>query len=90
MKDISLSIDKVDNISKISGTENYIADIQFENMYHAKTVRSTICKGKIKNVIYPKLPEDYYIIDASDIPGENFVKVIFEDMPVFAKDKVTY
>jgi len=90
VKDISISIDKVDNISKISGQEKYLADIQMDGLYHAKTYRSTICKGKIKQLIYPKLPKDYYIVDAKDIPGENFVKIIFEDMPVFAKDEVNY
>lgn len=90
MKDISVSIDKVDNLTKISGSENYINDIAFENMYHAKTFRSTIVKGKIKQIIYPKLPEDYYIVDARDIPGKNFVKIIFDDMPVFADGQVNY
>ncbi len=90
MKNISLSIDKVDNISKISGQEPYISDIGFDGLYHAKTYRASIVKGSIKKIIYPQLPEDYYIVDGKDIPGNNVVKIIFDDMPVFATRKVNY
>ncbi len=90
MKDISISINKVDNISKISGKEAYVGDIKLPDMYHAKTFRANIIKGTIKKITYPNLPKDYYIVDASDIPGKNFVKIIFDDMPVFVENKVSY
>jgi len=90
VKDISISIDKVDNFSKIAGSEVYIADMSVEGVYHAKTFRATIVKGRITKLVYPTLPEDYYIIDAKDIPGKNFVKIIFEDLPVFVETKVEY
>ncbi|MDD4988020.1 MAG: xanthine dehydrogenase family protein molybdopterin-binding subunit, partial [Candidatus Izemoplasmatales bacterium] len=39
---------------------------------------------------YPRLPEGYAIIDYRDIPGKNVVKVIMEDMPIFAETNITY
>jgi len=90
VKDISVSINKVDNVAKISGSESYVADLRIDDMYHAKTFRGTIVKGKIAKIVYPDLPEDYFIIDANDIPGKNYVKMIFEDFPVFAKDMISY
>lgn len=89
-QDISTSINKVDNVEKLSGGSLYINDYKIEDLYHAVTVRSTISKGTITKKIIPKLPEDVYIVDADDIPGNNFVQIIFEDWPVFAKDEVNY
>lgn len=90
MKDISNSVNKVDNEEKIKGTAKYIDDLSYEGMLYAKTLRSTVTRGRIIYKKYPKLPEGYYIIDADDIPGENYVKIIFTDMPVFAKTEVNY
>jgi len=90
MKDISVSINKVDNLTKIAGSETYIADMKVDDVYHAKTFRATVVKGRITKLIYPTLPEDYYIVDAKDIPGKNFVKIIFEDLPVFAESQIQH
>lgn len=90
MKDISKSIKKVDSDDKSSGKAKYISDYKMEDMLYAKTVRSPHQRANIIHRNYPKLEEGYYIIDCDDIPGSNFVKMIFEDMPVFAKDEVNY
>ncbi|MDD3712638.1 MAG: xanthine dehydrogenase family protein molybdopterin-binding subunit [Candidatus Izemoplasmatales bacterium] len=90
MKDISQSINKVDNDEKISGKAKYVADIKMEGMLHALTLRATIAKGEIVEIIYPKLPEGYFVVDYKDIPGKNIVKVIFDDMPIFTTGKITY
>ncbi|MBU1145824.1 MAG: xanthine dehydrogenase family protein molybdopterin-binding subunit [Firmicutes bacterium] len=90
MKDISVSIPKVDNLEKTSGSALYVNDYDMEGMLYAKTLRSTISKGKIKEIEIPYLPFGYEIVDYKDVPGQNIVKVIFDDMPVFAKNEVTY
>ncbi|MDT8336194.1 MAG: xanthine dehydrogenase family protein molybdopterin-binding subunit [Candidatus Izemoplasmatales bacterium] len=90
MKDISTSINKVDNDEKTSGQAKYVADIKLEGMLYAFTVRAKIVKGKILNIEYPLLPEGYFVVDYRDIPGQNIVKVIFNDMPVFTEKEITY
>lgn len=90
MPDISKSINKVDSEEKIKGEAKFIDDFKFEGMLYAKTLRSTVTRGRIIKKNYPNLPEGYYIIDAEDIPGENYVKMIYEDMPVFSKSEVNY
>jgi len=90
MTDISLSINKVDNDEKISGKAKYVGDLKMEGMLHAFTVRSSIAKGEILNIEYPKMPIGYEVIDYRDVPGKNIVKVIYDDMPIFAEKKVTY
>jgi CO/xanthine dehydrogenase Mo-binding subunit len=90
MKDISVAINKVDNEEKISGQAKYVADIKMDGLLYAMTKRSSISKGRIINIKYPKLPKDYYIIDHRHVRGKNIVKVIFEDMPVFTEQDITY
>ncbi len=90
MKDISKSVEKIDAKEKISGRMKYVSDYKMDDMLYAKTVRSTQCHAKIKAIHLPELPKGYYTVDYRDIPGENFVKMIFEDWPVFAEETVNY
>ena len=64
-------------------------DIPFENALYAKTLRSTISRGKIKAIHLPKLPKGYYWFDRNDVK-ENVVNIIFSDWPVFADGRVNY
>ncbi|MBN2604558.1 MAG: xanthine dehydrogenase family protein, partial [Bacilli bacterium] len=90
MDDISKSINKIDNVDKVSGKASYVSDMKIPGMLYAKTLRSKIVKGTIKSISYPKLPEGYYVIDYHDIPGKNFVKIIFEDCPVFVEKQINH
>ena len=90
MSDISKSIKKVDSDEKSIGKASYVSDIKMPGMLYAKTLRSPYPKANIISRKYPSLEDGYFIIDYNDIPGKNFVKIIFEDMPVFAVSEVTY
>ncbi|KFZ26795.1 MAG: putative xanthine dehydrogenase subunit D [Candidatus Izimaplasma bacterium HR2] len=90
MKDITTSVLKIDNEEKSKGSAIYVSDITIPGMYYAKTVRSTISKGKIQKITLPEMPENYTIVDYKDIPGKNIVRIIFEDQKIFAEDEVTY
>jgi len=87
---IGKPIKRVDAADKIGGNAKYLADIEFENMLYARTFRSTKARAKIISIDIPKLPDGYYVVDKSDVPGKNRVKIIFYDMPFFAEDKVNY
>ncbi len=90
MIDFQNSTPKVDHEDKCSGKALYVSDIQMDGMLYAKTLRSTVAKAKIKNIALPELPEGYYVVDHHDILKENYVKMIFTDWPVFAKDRINY
>lgn len=90
MPDISIPIKKVDNEEKSTGRAIYIDDITPEGCLYARTLRSPVAKGKILERRYPILPEGYFIIDHKDIPGENFIQIIFNDWPIFAVDEVNH
>ncbi len=90
MKDISIPIKKVDSDEKATGKAIYISDIKIPGMLYAKTLRSPYQKAKIIKRNYPSLEEGYFIVDYKDIPGKNFVKIIFDDMPVFVETEINY
>ncbi len=90
MSDISKAINKVDNHEKISGKAKYVSDFYFQGQLYAYSIRSTIAKGKIITRNIPLLPEGYYIVDHQDVPGNNYVKMIFDDQVVFPVDEVSY
>lgn len=81
---------KIDNEEKMAGEALFTADIPLKDFLYVRQIRSSIPCGKIKEVILPELPEDYYYIDASDIVKENVVNIIFSDWPVFADGHVKY
>lgn len=89
-KDISKSVEKKDHKMKMSGKAEYIADMKFADMLYGGIVRSSIAHGMVKEIRLPKLPDGYFCIDASDIPGENHLKVITSEQPVFADQEVKY
>ena len=80
---------RVDAVKKMRGENEFLEDLQFENLHYARTLRSEISRGIIKNIVYPEMPKDYYIVDYRDI-HTNEVAMIDFDMPIFAKDQVNY
>lgn len=90
MSEISKSITKKDHAEKMSGEAKYIADIVYPNMLFAKMVRSTIPHGNIVSIELPKMEQGYGIIDYTDIPGENGIKVIKSEQPIFAEKEVRF
>ncbi len=84
------STPKVDQEIKVRGEARFTDDFEMDDLLFAKTVRSSIAKGKILNITKPQLPEGYYWIDHHDIRGENVTNIIFSDWPVFAEEHVNY
>ncbi|NAS18322.1 molybdopterin-dependent oxidoreductase [Clostridium butyricum] len=90
INDISRSVTKSDHEIKVSGSAKYIADMKFKNCLHAKTLRSLKAKAKIKKISMPSMKDGYFVIEGKDVPGLNKVKIIQNDMPVFADEEVNY
>lgn len=90
MDEISRPVKKKDHDSKLSGRAIYVADHPNRGVLFGKILRSTTARAKIRNVKIPNLPEDCFIVDKNDVPGENRVKLVRDDTPVFAEDRVEY
>lgn len=87
---ISKPTKRIDVPDKIAGKAKYIGDYKLEGMLYGKTLRSTKARAKIVKIEYPKLPDGYYIVDKDDVPGTNLVKIIINDQPFFADERVNY
>lgn len=87
---ISKPVNRTDNKEKLGGYAAYTNDVELPGMLYAKTLRSSKSRARILSVDIPELPEGYYIVDKNDVPGNNRIKIIFDDQPYFAEDCVNY
>jgi len=83
-------VDRFDAPDKIGGRAAYAADLVFESMLHARTLRSVCPHAKILSIHVPELPRGYFVVDRRDVPGKNRVKMIADDQPFFAEELVRY
>ncbi len=90
MGNISDSIKKKDHDEKMNGTALYVDDYVMEDMLYGRLLRSKKAKALIKDIIIPKLPEGYLIVDKKDVTGVNQVHIVLDDTPVFVEDTVEY
>jgi len=90
MSKISQSITKKDHVEKMSGDAKYIADLTFPNMLYGQMVRSTKPHANIIRIELPEMEEGYGIVDYTDIPGNNGLKVIKSEQPIFAEHEVRF
>ncbi|MFH1511961.1 MAG: xanthine dehydrogenase family protein molybdopterin-binding subunit [Bacillota bacterium] len=75
---------------KITGKARYCADLRYDGMLYAKTLRSTKARAWIRSVHISPLPANCQVIDYHDIPGKNAVPIVTDDQPFFASDAVNY
>ncbi len=75
---------------KVTGKAQYCADLHYDGMLYAKTVRSDKARAWIRSVHIPPLPQNYYVISYRDIPAINAVPIVTDDQPFFAEDAVNY
>src|SRR6266480_4366598 len=96
---VGKSIPRKEGRKKVTGQALYVDDLKFDNMLHGVTVRSSIARGRVKSVSFEQPPataggsdfipwDEFTIVTAKDIPGENYVALILNDQPYLA-DEVT-
>jgi nicotinate dehydrogenase large molybdopterin subunit len=88
---IGQSFPQKDGIPKVTGTAQYVADIELSGMIYGKALRSQHVHSKILNIDTSKaekVPGVIRIITSSDIPGCQFLGRKILDQPVICKDKV--
>src|SRR5215831_6647731 len=89
---VGKSIPRKEGRRKVTGQALYIDDLRFEGMLHGVTVRSSIPRGRIKSISYEgDLPwNEFTIVTAQDIPGENYVALLLNDQPYLAHQVVNH
>src|SRR5438874_2913502 len=98
---IGKSIPRKEGRKKVTGQALYVDDLKFDNMLHGVTVRSLIARGRIKSIFFDQPPataggsdfipwDEFTIVTAKDIPGENYVALILNDQPYLADEIVNH
>ncbi|MBP1925889.1 CO/xanthine dehydrogenase Mo-binding subunit [Sedimentibacter acidaminivorans] len=88
---IGKSVEKKDSLSKVLGTAQFAADIEFENMLYGAVKRSEVPSAILKNVDVSKakaLPGVVSVLTYKDITGGNRIGIIIKDEPVLVDDNI--
>ena len=89
---VGRSVPRKEGHDKVTGRALYVDDWTLPNMLYGATVRSTIPRGKIKNITFGCGVDwqQFIIVSAQDIPGKNCVALIGEDQPCLADRVVNH
>jgi len=81
-----------EGVDKLLGRARYVDDIEFEGMWHGVTVRSTIPRGLIREIRFDRRINwnEFAVVSAADIPGNNHIQLIFADQPCLADGHVNH
>src|SRR5713226_9462176 len=93
---IGKPIPRKEGRKKVTGQALYVDDLTFPGMLHGVTVRSSVPRGRIKNISFEgDIPwNEFTIVTAKDIRdfelGENYVALILNDQPYLAAENVSH
>jgi len=83
---IGRSVPRKEGREKVTGAARYVDDLTFPGMIHGVTVRSSVARGKIREIRFDRhIPwHEFTIVTAKDIPGKNCIALLIEDQPCLA------
>src|SRR5712692_5917756 len=93
---VGKSVPRKEGRKKVTGRALYIDDLTFPDMLHGVTVRSTVARGRIKEIVFEgDIPwSEFTVVTAKDIRdlklGENYVALILNDQPYLAENSVNH
>lgn len=90
---VGRSVARPDARAKVTGEAIFAADLHFENMLHAKVLRSAEPHARIRHINTADakaLPGVIAVLTAQDIPGVRTHGTIRADWPTLCWDKVRY
>ena len=76
---------------KLIYQKNFYSDLNTsQDMLYGLLVRSPGKKGRITSITHPRLPKDYFLCTAHDVPGENIIHLDDIEFPVFSEGNISY
>ncbi len=77
---------------KLTGTAKYTDDLVFPGAWYGATIRSTVPHARLLGI---EQDPDFdwsrvVVMTAADIPGDNVVSIIIDDMPALATDEIRH
>ena len=90
---VGASMPRKDALDKLRGVARYIDDYSFSDILHIVTVRSPHAYGRLISIDKAeaeKMPGVAGVITAAQIPGKNYVPLVFDDEPFLASGFVKF
>jgi len=90
---VGTSETRVDALGKVTGQADYTGDIDFDDLAHARLVRSSVAHARLEAIDASDAAEMDEVIDVvlpEDIPGEPTIGVITPDQPLLNGERVRY
>jgi CO/xanthine dehydrogenase Mo-binding subunit len=89
---VGRAVPRKEGRDKVTGRSRYVDDLVFPDMLYGTTVRSPIPRGRITQIKFDDgIPwDDFVIVTAKDIPGDNYVALILNDQPYLASEFVNH
>lgn len=89
---VGTSVPRKEGPAKVCGTARYIDDLSMPGMIFGATVRSSIPRGRIREIHFSAdIPwKEFVIVSAHDIPGKNQIALIYDDQPCLADTLVNH
>jgi len=80
-----------DGPGKVTGETRYLDDLEIEGVWYGATVRSEVAAGRIVRIDGDAARAlGAVVVTAADLPGPNVLKVIADDWPVLAAERVEH
>jgi CO/xanthine dehydrogenase Mo-binding subunit len=78
--------------AKVTGAARYVDDLPFDGALYGATVRSAVARGRLRRVEFGEgVPwDEFTVVTAEDIPGENAVALITPDQPYLAAEFINH
>ena len=89
---VGASVERKEGMAKVLGRALYVDDISLPGMWYGATVRSSIARGRILSIDFPPGINwnEFVIVTAKDIPGENCIIHLTKDQPCLANGFVNH
>ena len=89
---IGIAVPRKEGRHKVTGQAQYIDDMSLPGMLYGATVRTHIPRGKITKISFGLgVPwDEFVVVSAKDIPGQNCVALIVDDQPCLADGVVNH
>ena len=87
---VGLGVPRVDGPAKVGGTARYVDDLVFPGMLYARTIRTSIPRGRLHGVRLDFDPAGFTVVDWHDIPGRNCITHVTDDQPCLVQDEIRH
>ena len=85
-------LDRRDAWDKVTGRTRYLADVDVPGTWYGGALRSTVARGRLRGIARdPGFDwSRVVVVEAADLPGDNCVAMVMDDLPLLADPDVTF